>query len=66
MLVCTVGITWWNGASCWWKALGLSLSSGKISVRALYRTVGIRTFGFVAVFSATDSLFFSIVTLTVP
>ncbi|HUU71803.1 MAG TPA: PepSY-associated TM helix domain-containing protein [Burkholderiales bacterium] len=58
LLVFTGVIIWWPGTGRWWKALGLRPNGGKISMRALHRTVGIWTFGFIAMFAATGSLFY--------
>ena len=51
-------IIWWPGAKRWWKALGLKVSRGGTTIRALHGTIGIWTFAFIAMFAATGSLFY--------
>ena len=57
LLVGTGVIVWWPGATLWWKALGLTLSRGGPTIRALHSTIGIWTFAFIAMFAVTGSIY---------
>lgn len=58
LLAGTGVIIWWPGAKRWWKSLGLKVSRGGTTIRALHGTIGIWTFAFIAMFAATGSLYY--------